>query len=190
MMVVKVYMWPGGDSAKARLLGAATLALTGVSNTRSYDVRLLKDTSFAGPSTDEAIHAAACAGPVWRRGEVRGHRPGDRGIWDLLGAALHKVLGRRLQSYDGELTTPEVWRREELEALGHLVIEDDPVVARSLFEDLLVLADGAADRTLDEEPDEDDEPDECRECGGWDGHGFRFGHDPQCTAWSGPGGER
>ena len=47
---------------------------------------------------------------------MTGHRPGRRGVWDLLGAGLQRVLGKRLRDYDGP-------RAETTEAFGRKVMK-------------------------------------------------------------------
>ena len=110
MIVVKVCMWPGGDASQERVLSVGTIACVGVARAadaargirageRAYQMRLLKDTSFGGPdgADPEALHTA----PVWRAGGVRGHLPGPRGAWDLLGGGLRVLLGARTNDYRG-----------------------------------------------------------------------------------------
>ncbi len=106
MVVVHLEMWPGGVESAKYTLGVAKLSLLGVATTdradediirgeRVYHCTLYKDTAFGGPATI----SAAKPSQVWRSGKVRGHLPGPRGIWDLLGGALKGVLGTRLQRY-------------------------------------------------------------------------------------------
>ena len=107
MVVVKIYMWPGGDQSRERLLSQASIACIGEASQdqgdvrrgeRAYRVRLFKDTSFRGPRDGEDL-ARLPRSKVWREGTVRGHRPGQRGAWDLVGGALQVLLGRRLRPY-------------------------------------------------------------------------------------------
>lgn len=107
MIVVRVYMRPGGDEKQERLLSTATFACVGQATEdvpalgvrkgeRVYRVRLLKDAEFGGPKTDQDdVHLAQ----VWREDTVRGHMPGPRGVWDLVGGALRVMLGSRLSPY-------------------------------------------------------------------------------------------
>jgi hypothetical protein len=97
-------MWPGGDATQERVLSVGTISCVGQATRdegdvrkgeRVYDVRLYKDTSFGGPSEPPAQRGDK----VWRRGTIRGHFPGARGAWDLLGGALRHLLDARLNSY-------------------------------------------------------------------------------------------
>ena len=108
MIVVKVCMWPEGDRSRERLLSLAAIDCIGVASVdipaqgivkgeRAYRVRLFKDTDYGGPKEGQNLEAAS----VWRTGYVRGHMPGPRGVWDLLGGALKLVLGDRLSDYKG-----------------------------------------------------------------------------------------
>ena len=110
MLVVKVYMWPGGDHAKERLLSVARLDLWGIARTnsqgcrqgeRAYRVLLLKDVAAGAPNWDEHPERVLDPGErqVWRGGFIRGHMLGPRGGWDLLGGALRELLGHRLRDY-------------------------------------------------------------------------------------------
>jgi hypothetical protein len=106
MLVVKVCMWPAGDRTKERVLSVAALDCTGQANAdrpdigvrkgeRRYRVRLFKDVEFGGPDGSTDLETA----PVWRAGYVRGHIPGPRGVWDLVGGALKRILKDRLDPY-------------------------------------------------------------------------------------------
>lgn len=114
MMVVKVYMWPGGRQDEERLMAQASFACQGVAKRddpelgvlrgeRAYKVRLMKGLQFRGPK-DGADLARAPKSWVWKEGLVRGHRPHQRGakargVWDLIGGALGVILGKRLDPY-------------------------------------------------------------------------------------------
>ena len=115
MMVVKVYMWPGGDQTREWLMTQATFSLLGralrdapelgvVRGERSYRVQLLKDTSFGGPADGKDVRPRQLRKrDVWREILVRGHRPGGkgraaRGVWDLVGGALGVMLGSRIDT--------------------------------------------------------------------------------------------
>jgi len=115
MIVVKIYMWPGGDRSREHLLSQATIDLQGVAPTddpangivkseRMYRVQILKDTEFGGPGDGAVIHPDAVSeSQVWRAEMVRGHRLGHgasaRGVWDLVGGALKVLLRGRLAPY-------------------------------------------------------------------------------------------
>lgn len=111
MIVVKVEMWPGGDPAQARteciglvdFQGRATRdePTLGVrKGERAYRVRLLKMPAFGGPDgSDPERLRRPRPSDVWREGTVRGHMPGPRGAWDLLGGVLKVLLGARLKDY-------------------------------------------------------------------------------------------
>lgn len=107
MLTVTVQMWPQGAQDRARVLTVGTLALVGQAlrdegdvrkGERLYRVRLYKDTAFGGPAEVPADGDRR----IWREGWVRGHFPGPRGVWDLLGGALQHVLGSRIAGYAGE----------------------------------------------------------------------------------------
>lgn len=114
MLVVKVEMWPGGDSTKARVMSVAAIDLLGQANAdrpeigvrkgeRRYRVRLFKDTAFGGPDASGDLTNA----PVWRGGRVRGHIAGRRGVWDLIGGAIKVLLRDRLDDYvEGDSEEP------------------------------------------------------------------------------------
>jgi hypothetical protein len=111
MVVVSLCIWPGGDRARERELSVATLSLLGqaaadrpdlgvVHGGQAYRVRLFKDTQFGGPDGSGELPLSS----TWRQGTVRGHLPGPRGGWDLLGGALRCLLHGRLHAYvAGEL---------------------------------------------------------------------------------------
>jgi len=105
MLVVKVLMWPFGDHTKEELLSVATITNVGREGGPSQDVRkykvvLHKDVRFnrANLEAPEEIKSPDRRN-VWRRGGVAGHRPGKRGVWDLIGAALQGMLSLRLEGY-------------------------------------------------------------------------------------------
>lgn len=97
MLVIKAYMWPGGDAKGERYLSGMTLACVGATKDgeRAYRVEIMKDTNYGGPENvrPRAPHQ------IWRGGDVRGHFPGRRGVWDLVGGALKALLHSRLDSY-------------------------------------------------------------------------------------------
>jgi hypothetical protein len=106
MLVVKICMWPGGDRRREKVLSVGALDCVGiaqkadpdqgvVAGERAYKVRLFKDTAFGGPDGAAGLEHA----PVWREGRIRGHIPGSRGTWDLVGGALRELLGERLRPY-------------------------------------------------------------------------------------------
>lgn len=111
MIVVKVCMWPGGDPAHERVECIGLIDFQAQAKTddaslgvrqgeRAYRVRLLKMPQFGGPDgSDPERLRAPRASDVWREGYVRGHQPGPRGAWDLLGGALAVLLGSRLGGY-------------------------------------------------------------------------------------------
>ncbi len=107
MILVQVFMVPQGTGPR-RLLTQATLSCVGeatrdlpeagvTKGSRAYRVVLHKDTAFGGPGEDADLRGAR----PWKTGTVVGHRPGPRGVWDLLGGALRAVLGSRLDGYSG-----------------------------------------------------------------------------------------
>jgi len=112
MVVIKAFMWPNGDPSKEQFISAATLTCVGrlpeddpstglAANTRLYRLTILKGESFGGPGL-EALPTKARSphhSDVWRKAHVGGHRPGRRGLWDVLGGALGSVLGGRLTDY-------------------------------------------------------------------------------------------
>lgn len=106
MVVVKIELWPAGRREQARVLSVAAIDCIGEAKAddraagvrkgeRMYRARLFKDVAFGGPDGSTDLHEA----PVWRQGYVRGHIPGRRGGWDLLGGVLRWVLGDRLDDY-------------------------------------------------------------------------------------------
>ena len=116
MLVVKVYLWPGGRRDREELLSQATIDMQGIAHhddpalgvkrgERRYRVRLLKGTRFGGLGDDVDVNPHLVSkSKVWREGTVRGHLPGGRGraargTWDLIGGALKALLGSRLDPY-------------------------------------------------------------------------------------------
>jgi len=74
---------------------------------RRYQVKLLKDAQFSKLDLNDPGAVRRPPGrEVWRQGWVRGHFPGRRGIWDLVGGALNMMLGSRLVSYRRDDTLP------------------------------------------------------------------------------------
>lgn len=114
MVVVKLCMWPQGDWTKERVLSIGTIDLLGQANEdrpdigvrkgeRRYRVRLFRDTMFGGPDGSKDLRGEK----VWKQGTVRGHVPGKRGAWDLIGGALKVLCGDRLWEYvQGESEEP------------------------------------------------------------------------------------
>ena len=112
MVVIKAYMWPGGDPSQERFLSAATLTCLGRTfeddeftglpqNTRLYRLVMLKAAKFGGPGEADlpATARAPKASDVWRKSHVGGHRPERRGLLDVLAGGLLGALGRRLDGY-------------------------------------------------------------------------------------------
>lgn len=85
MVYVRIELWPGGDKARAEILGEAYIACVkaATDGTRSYFARL---SYFGGFLGDEMRRS-------WKQGFVHGHAPTTRGPFDLvyrtLGALLH-----------------------------------------------------------------------------------------------------
>lgn len=108
MLLVKVYMLPNGLPDGKRLLTQATITCTGVrEDGRTYKARLFKDVQFGGPD-DGVVEARVRPLPkrqVWRTVTIRGHQPGRRGVWDVLGAVLREALGTRLDDYTPDTVT-------------------------------------------------------------------------------------
>ena len=105
MIVVKVEMWPGGDAAKKRMLSVMKVWNVRVdteTGERGYRIEILKDTSFTDldMTVDENL-VMVKSKDVWKKGMVRGHFPGKRGLWDLLGGSLAALLRERLSTYRG-----------------------------------------------------------------------------------------
>lgn len=101
-------MWPGGDRSRERVLSVGAIDFLAEANAdrpdlgvrkgeRVYRVRLFKDVDFGGPTAASAEELRTA--PVWKQTRVRGHMPGPRGVWDLLGGALKVILGHRLEPY-------------------------------------------------------------------------------------------
>lgn len=110
MVVVKVFMWPGGDESQERLMSVMTLACKGeLKGERRYEVRAFKDAAFlSDPQILEdpaALHRGARE-HLWRTEVIRGHFPGPRGVWDLVGGALKVTLGDRLARYRRSVLRP------------------------------------------------------------------------------------
>lgn len=114
MVVVKVCLWPGGRADQEQVLSIATLTLLGQAvrdepslgvrrGERAYRVLLFKGPEFGGPAeaTEDVLRRASVLGrgAIWKGGGVRGHFPGPRGAWDLLGGALRGLLVDRIQGY-------------------------------------------------------------------------------------------
>ena len=112
MVVIKAFMWPGGDPSKEQFISAATLTCIGripdddrptglIANTRLYRLTILKGVDFGGPGLESLPTTARSPHhtDVWRKTHVGGHQPGRRGLWDVLGGALQSALGGRLVDY-------------------------------------------------------------------------------------------
>lgn len=106
MLVVTFSMWPSGSRKDQRVLSLAALDCIGQARhdapeqgvrmgERAYRVRLFKDVAFGGPDGSGDLDRA----PIWRGGRIRGHMPGARGTFDLVGGALKLLLGPRLAAY-------------------------------------------------------------------------------------------
>lgn len=120
MIVTRIYMWPKGAREQARLLSTAALSCIGQATRdegnvrqgeRAYNVRLFKDVEFGGPTDSTDLQTAK----VWRSDQIRGHMPGPRGVWDLLGGAMKVVLGNRLNPYVATAPAPAVEVDEDAE---------------------------------------------------------------------------
>lgn len=99
MIVVKVFMWPGGDSSRERLLEQATISLDlgtrAEDELAGYTVVLQKAPRFGGP--DEPDPTQSVRGYAWKRGRVEGFPRKSKvyGVWDLLRGALNVTLKGR-----------------------------------------------------------------------------------------------
>ena len=82
MVVVKVEMWPQGQSSKAYSLGTLTLALD--PDTKPTDTRRNYTWRITGRK-----------GSTLKSGRVEGHTPKSRGVWDLLLRTLQNAYGYR-----------------------------------------------------------------------------------------------
>lgn len=90
MIFIRCELWPKGDSAKARVLGEATISNAGSGSVihGNYSVILSKVGGFKGGVRGSAKN-------VWRTGAVINFPRKALGVWDLLYRALGGVLDRR-----------------------------------------------------------------------------------------------
>jgi hypothetical protein len=82
MVVIKVEMWPQGQSAKSYSLGTLTLALD--PDTKPTDTRRNYTWRLTGRK-----------GITLKSGRVEGHTPKSRGVWDLILRTLQNAYGYR-----------------------------------------------------------------------------------------------
>jgi hypothetical protein len=83
-----------GDKTRSRVMSSMFISLIGEFNgARSYSVVVGKDKKFGGDPED--VYA-----PAWKRLPIiGGHTPETRGVWDVVGASLVSLLGKRLNQY-------------------------------------------------------------------------------------------
>jgi hypothetical protein len=85
MIVVKIELWPGGDSSRAIDLGKAHIANeSDLAPSSTYSVRLLKGARYSSRPGD-----------VYKTGEVRGfpRNSVQVGPWELLYLAIESAIG-------------------------------------------------------------------------------------------------
>ena len=99
MIVVRLEMWPKGDSSKARSLGVATIAnVGGNASTGDYECRLFKAPEYSRQAERrplEQMLLRPLAKETWRKGRVLGFARQRLGPWDLLFRALGKLISDR-----------------------------------------------------------------------------------------------
>ncbi len=110
MLVIKIEMWPHGDSERARSLGVATIANTGrgTRDVADYDVRLFKAPEYSRQAETRPLHQMLLhplAKETWKKGRVEGFPRLSLGPWDLLFRALGALVTKRSPrvSTDGEI---------------------------------------------------------------------------------------
>ncbi len=91
MIVVKLFIWPGGDESKAVEIGHATLA--------NQTITSLRTGGYLGDYTVK-LHGGVHGRPelskrVWKKGTITGFHRVERGAWDLLYLALRNLIGDR-----------------------------------------------------------------------------------------------
>lgn len=111
MIVVEVYMIPQGDHSEKHLISSAIINCIGQhreDGDRAYVARLMKDPEFGGPKDSAElaeVTEALSQGQepakrrVYKSTRIRGHKPGPRGVWDLIGGILKVLMGSRLKPY-------------------------------------------------------------------------------------------
>jgi hypothetical protein len=88
MIHIKVELWPGGDKARAQVIGEATIEPVGGTLERGdYEAALLKW------KPDKTAHENPVKAPVWKRVMVSGHKRLTHGPWDLLFRVLSVAVG-------------------------------------------------------------------------------------------------
>jgi hypothetical protein len=91
MIVIKIEMWPQGDSNRAQEFARAYITNDGIESTESsgaygdYRVRL-----YGGTANKPELLKR-----LWRTGFVRTFDRKRKGIWDLLYQALYGIVGTR-----------------------------------------------------------------------------------------------
>ena len=87
MIVIKIEMWPCGDSTQARLLGEGRICnVGGTAQQGNYSVNLLKSPEYA--KEGNIVKS-------WRKGTVTGFPRLKLGPWDLLLRGLVSAIGNR-----------------------------------------------------------------------------------------------
>jgi len=88
MLMIEIYMLPGGDKSKKHLIGGGVISNKGSSkkeSTGNYEFQLIKVKGRNG----------AKSSGVWKRGEIKGFPRLRLGPWDLLFRCLKTVLEGR-----------------------------------------------------------------------------------------------
>jgi hypothetical protein len=90
VIVIKMELWPGGDSSHAQDLGTAIIANeSSLADNSAYSVRLLKGAMYS---------SSPCT--LYKKGEVKAFPRRDKrwGPWELLALALEATIGDRVVS--------------------------------------------------------------------------------------------
>lgn len=100
MIYIRLEMWPRGDRKQSRLMGEATIANVGGTETRgNYVARISKRGGFKGSKAHEDPELARVLCPkdssVWKTTSLESFPRTILGAWDLLYRVLRACLSDR-----------------------------------------------------------------------------------------------
>jgi hypothetical protein len=102
VIVIKLEMWPKGDSSRARSLGVGTISNVGGSaDTGDYEVRLFKSAEYSRTAETRPLEERLrrpLARETWKLAAVHAFPRVRLGPWDLLLRGLCAAVGMRNQA--------------------------------------------------------------------------------------------
>jgi len=100
MIVIKVELWPFGDSSRAKILGTAKIANTGGTGTQGdYNCTICDAVELPEHSLEayKILFHSKGNKRIWKECDVDNFPRKRLLVWDLLYRALKKIVGERNQ---------------------------------------------------------------------------------------------